>query len=123
MSIRLRLARHGQRNAPVYHIVALQAHKPRNARPLEKLGEYDPVARLKSVQDIPMANRIFGHKQKKAPEIVEKRIEWDVERIKWWLGNGAEPTKTVLRLLEQVSQPSQSTRWVQTVGRGVLTSW
>jgi small subunit ribosomal protein S16 len=107
----------------VYHIVALQAHKPRNARPLEKLGEYDPVARLKSVQDIPMANRIFGNKQKKAPEIVEKRIEWDVERIKWWLGNGAEPTKTVLRLLEQVSQPSQSTRWVQIIGEGVLTSW
>ncbi len=45
MVVRIRLARHGTRNNPFYHIVAIADHKPRNALPIEKLGEYDPIPR------------------------------------------------------------------------------
>ena len=45
MVVRLRLARHGTRNNPFYHLVAIQNTKARDARPIEKLGEYDPVPR------------------------------------------------------------------------------
>ncbi|PWZ03066.1 ribosomal protein S16 [Testicularia cyperi] len=46
MVVRIRLARKGTRNNPFYHIVAINDSKPRDARPIEKLGEYDPIPRL-----------------------------------------------------------------------------
>jgi len=33
----------------------------------------------------------------------EKKVEWDVGRINYWLGVGAQPTKSVVKLLERVS--------------------
>lgn len=33
----------------------------------------------------------------------EKRIVWDVERVRYWLGVGAQPTESVVKLLERVS--------------------
>lgn len=85
MPVRLRLARHGQKHTPYYHIVAVNASKRRDARPLEKLGEYDPIPRAGP------------------SERLEKKVEWNAERIKYWLGVGAEPTETVVKLLEKVS--------------------
>jgi small subunit ribosomal protein S16 len=32
-----------------------------------------------------------------------KTVEWSVDRIKYWLGVGALPSKTVVRLLEMVN--------------------
>lgn len=99
MPIRIRLARHGQRHTPVYHIVAINASKRRDARPIEKLGEYDPIPRVPQEFQLPAASQVFGQ-----PVVLpkEKRIEWNVDRIKYWLGVGAQPTKTVVRLLERV---------------------
>ena len=34
----------------------------------------------------------------------EKKIVWNTERIKWWLANGAQPSETVVKLLEKVSR-------------------
>lgn len=99
--IRIRLARHGQRNQPLYHIVAIQAGKAREARPLEKLGEYDPIARVRNTDFIPAPNRIFGKETVQPP--LEKTVSWDLARIKWWIGQGAEPTGTVRNLLDRVS--------------------
>lgn len=100
MPIRLRLARHGQRHTPVYHLVAINATKRRDAKPIEKLGEYDPLPRVPREYKLPTATQVFG-KQPILPK--EKRIEWDVDRINYWLSVGAQPTKTVVRLLERVS--------------------
>lgn len=99
--IRIRLARHGMRNAPVYHIVAIPASKAREARPLEKLGEYDPLPRIRNTDQIPMSNRVFGNEHQEPPK--EKTVSWDIGRIKWWLAQGAEPTSTVVKLLAKVS--------------------
>ena len=101
MPIRIRLARHGQRNTPHYHIVAINASKRRDAKPLEKLGEYDPIPRLPSTAHLPSASKVFGGAEVAIPK--EKRIEWDVARINYWLGVGAEPTRSVVKLLERVS--------------------
>jgi small subunit ribosomal protein S16 len=99
--IKLRLARHGFRNNPFYHIVAIANHKPRDAMPLEKLGEYDPIPRYKNNADLPTASKVFG--KNPGVGLKSKRIEWNVERIKWWLDNGAQPTETIVKLLERVS--------------------
>jgi small subunit ribosomal protein S16 len=119
MPVRLRLARHGARNAPFYHLVAIRDSAPRDARPIEKLGEYDPVPRLRSALGASAssssaassssshargADGVFTSGLPRPEQLVkEKRIEWNSERIRYWLGVGAQPSKPVARLLDRVS--------------------
>jgi small subunit ribosomal protein S16 len=79
--MRIRLALHGLRHNRIFHIVAVNQNLRRNARPTELLGVYNP--RLPLGQD-------------------HKIIEWSVDRIKYWLGVGAIPSKAVVSLLEMV---------------------
>ena len=79
--MRIRLAMHGTRNNRIFHLVAIDQRKSRNARPAELLGVYDPALHL-------------GEDRKK--------VEWSVDRIKYWLGVGARPSKSALKLLEMV---------------------
>lgn len=112
MVVRLRLARHGTRNNPFYHIVAIQNTKARDARPIEKLGEYDPVPRpvrpaVATPSRVRSENRPGYNGEVISSGIVrevklEKRLEWNEERIKYWLGTGAQPSKPVARLLDRV---------------------
>ena len=113
MVVRLRLARHGTRSNPFYHLVAIQNTKARDALPIEKLGEYDPVPR-------PVYNQlVHQHKQRSSEDrpgyngeviqsgmldkpVMQKRIEWNEERIKYWLNVGAQPSKPVFKLLYKV---------------------
>ncbi|ORY22629.1 ribosomal protein S16 domain-containing protein [Naematelia encephala] len=97
--IRLRLARHGLRNSSVYHLVAISNKKARNAAPIEKLGEFNPRPRVQSLSELPPAAQVFGRESWVVPK--EKRIEWNVDRIKYWISVGATPTKSVVRLLER----------------------
>lgn len=147
MSVHLRLARHGSTNRPFYHIVAALRHKARDTRPLEKLGEYDPLA-LPTLRNAPPAwapqmgvltpearidiNSLLGkmhnhrywkigninrppspnkdpydnegqviHSGVARPSdiIRQKHVEWNKERVLFWLQNGAQPTPTVAKLL------------------------
>ncbi|EGG05380.1 uncharacterized protein MELLADRAFT_56424 [Melampsora larici-populina 98AG31] len=115
MVVRIRLARSGPRNHPLFHLVAIQAPKRRDAKPLEQLGVFTPhpVLRVKQpslidlVQSIQLArNREPEAIQKISRGIadgglreVRKDIRWDVNRIRYWLGVGAQPTESALRLL------------------------
>ncbi|TFY69385.1 hypothetical protein EVG20_g3180 [Dentipellis fragilis] len=81
MPVRLRLALHGRRNNRIFHLVAIDLRKRRDAKPIETLGIYDPRLRLGQAQ---------------------KTMEWSVDRIKYWLeAGGALPSKTVVKLLER----------------------
>jgi small subunit ribosomal protein S16 len=100
--VRLRLARHGHRHNPIFHLVAINSAKPRNAQPIETLGQFDPIPRVASTSALPQSSQVFGEK-KSAPVPKEKKVEWDVGRINYWLGVGAQPTKSVVKLLERVS--------------------
>ncbi|KAI0053351.1 ribosomal protein S16 [Auriscalpium vulgare] len=81
MPVRLRLSMHGQRNNRIFHLVATDLRKRRDAKPIELLGIYDP--RLRLGQD-------------------QKTMEWSVDRIKYWLETGgATPSKPVVKLLEK----------------------
>lgn len=112
MVVRLRLARHGTRNSPFYHIVAIQNTKARNARPIEKLGEYDPVPRPpRDAAVSPAAVRTENRPGYNGEKItsglpgavkLEKRLEWKEDRIRYWLNTGAQPSKPVARLLDRV---------------------
>lgn len=75
--IKLRLARHGARKRPYYHIVAADARAPRDGKYLERVGSYNPML----------------------PRDHADRIKLDEELIKKWLGKGAQPTERVARFL------------------------
>lgn len=113
MVVRLRLARHGTRNNPFYHLVAIQNTKARDARPIEKLGEYDPVPRpVRQAPRTPVTHPRSEDRPGYNGEVIgsgiasavrmEKRIEWNEQRIRYWLGTGAQPSKPVARLLDRV---------------------
>ncbi len=74
--VRIRLKRMGRRNRPFYRINAVEMRTQRDGKVLENLGWYDPVA------DDP-----------------EKQVSLHEERIKEWLGRGAQPSDTVNDIL------------------------
>ncbi len=73
--VKIRMARGGRKNRPVYTIVAINSRSPRDGQFLEKLGQYDP----------------------KATEVL-KTV--NVEGIKTWIGKGAQLSDTVRSLLK-----------------------
>ena len=75
--VKIRLRRMGAKKAPYYRIVVADSRSPRDGRFIEELGIYDPMA--------------DGEK-----------IKVDMERAKYWISNGAQPTDTVRGLLKKV---------------------
>ena len=78
MAMKIRLARGGSKKRPFYRVVAADSRMPRDGRYIEKLGTYNP---LLAKDD-------------------EARVNLDMERVKYWLGEGAQPTDRVARFLE-----------------------
>jgi small subunit ribosomal protein S16 len=78
MSMKIRLARGGSKKRPFYRIVAADSRMPRDGRFIEKLGTYNPLL----------------------PKDSEERIKMDLDRVKHWLDQGAQPTDRVSRFLE-----------------------
>ena len=78
MAMKIRLARGGSNKRPYYSIVAADSRMPRDGRFIEKLGTYSPLL----------------------PKDSEERVKMDMERVQHWLGQGAQPTDRVQRMLE-----------------------
>ena len=78
MSMKIRLARGGSKKRPHYAIVATDSRMPRDGRFIEKLGTYNPLL----------------------PKDSEDRVKMDIDRVKHWLGEGAQVTDRVSRMLE-----------------------
>lgn len=78
MAMKIRLARGGSKKRPFYRIVAADSRMPRDGRFIEKLGTYNPLL----------------------PKDSEDRVKMDVERIQYWIGQGAQPTDRISRFLE-----------------------
>ncbi len=82
MSMKIRLARGGSKKRPFYAIVAADSRMPRDGRFIEKLGTYNPML----------------------PKDSEERVKMNMERVKYWLGEGAQPTDRVSRMLEAAGE-------------------
>ena len=78
MAMKIRLARGGSKKRPFYRIVAADSRMPRDGRFIEKLGTYNPLL----------------------PKDSEERVKMDIERVQHWLGQGAQPTDRISRMLE-----------------------
>ena len=88
MAMKIRLARGGSKKRPHYAIVATDSRMPRDGRFLEKLGTYNPLL----------------------PRDSEDRIKMDMERVQYWLGQGAQPTDRVARFLEAAGVKDKTER-------------
>ncbi len=75
MAVKMRLKRMGQKKAPFYRVVVADSRAPRDGKFIEEIGYYDPT---------------------KEPSV----IKFNEEAAKKWLGNGAQPTETVAKLLK-----------------------
>ncbi len=76
MAVKIRLRRMGAKKSPFYRIVVADSRYPRDGRFIEEVGYYNPV---------------------KDP--VELKI--DGEKVKDWIGKGAQPTDTVRAILKK----------------------
>ena len=77
MSLKIRLARGGAKKRPFYSIVVADSRNPRDGRFIEKVGTYNPLLARDD----------------------EKRVQYNDERVKYWLSKGAKPTDRVARFL------------------------
>ncbi|OQA46848.1 MAG: 30S ribosomal protein S16 [Chloroflexi bacterium ADurb.Bin325] len=73
--VRIRLRRQGAKKQPTYRVVVADQHAARDGRIIENIGNYNP---------------------RTEPET----INIDVERARYWLSVGAQPSETVARLLK-----------------------
>lgn len=74
--VKIRLRRMGSKKAPYYRIVVADSRSPRDGRFIEEIGTYDPLSE-------------------------SEKLKVDLERAKYWIANGAQPTDTVRGLLKK----------------------
>ncbi|MEM8876182.1 MAG: 30S ribosomal protein S16 [Planctomycetota bacterium] len=78
MAVKLRLKRMGRTKRPFYRLCAFNDRSPRDGKPIEELGWYNPM--------LPKG---------------EKRTNLNIERATYWLDTGAIPSETVSSLLKK----------------------
>ncbi len=74
MSTKIRLARHGRKGSPFYHVVIADSRAPRDGKYIEKVGTYNPNTNPAT-------------------------IDLNFDRALYWLQSGAQPTDTAKRIL------------------------
>lgn len=77
--VRIRLKRIGAKNQPVFRIVVADSRSPRDGRCIEELGTYWPLK--------PADN-----------------VKLDLERVRYWISRGAQPTDTVASFIRRLSR-------------------
>ncbi len=75
--VTIRLTRGGAKKRPFYHLVATDSRNRRDGRYLERLGFFNPMA-------------VQG----------EEGLRIDLERVQYWIDNGAQPSERVAQLLK-----------------------
>lgn len=77
MALKIRLARGGAKKRPFYKIVVAESTSPRDGKFIERLGSHNPML----------------------PKDHAERVVLKLERIKYWLSVGAQPTERVTKFL------------------------
>ena len=79
MAVAIRLTRVGATKRPAYRVIAIDKRRSRDGRALEILGFYDPLTEPATVQ-------------------------LETEKINAWIGKGAQPSDTVVKLMRQAEK-------------------
>jgi small subunit ribosomal protein S16 len=76
MAVRIRLKRAGAKNAPAYRIVVADSRSPRDGKFIEEIGSYNPLKK-------------------------GDNFKMDLERAKYWVSKGAQPSETVASFIKK----------------------
>jgi small subunit ribosomal protein S16 len=79
MAVSIRMRREGTTNRPYYRIVVADKHSPRDGKFIEQVGTYDPTKKT-NVSTL------------------------QVDRVEYWIKNGAQPSETVASLLKKTKK-------------------
>ena len=88
MAVAIRLSRGGAKKRPYYRIVVADSRAPRDGKFIERIGSYNPLL----------------------AKTDEKRIVLDLDRAKYWVENGAQPTDRVARFLDAAGVKERAAR-------------
>jgi small subunit ribosomal protein S16 len=75
LAVKMRLTRVGSKKNPIYRVVIADSRSPRDGKFIEIVGRYNP-------------------------QTEPSTIEFNEEKVKEWLGKGAQPSGPVQRLLK-----------------------
>lgn len=75
--VTIRLSRGGAKKRPFYHITVADSRRARDSRYIERVGFFNPVARGQ-----------------------EERVRVDLDRVDHWLGQGAQLSDRVAKLVK-----------------------
>lgn len=79
MPVRIRMKRIGAKNSPVFRIVVADGRSPRDGKFIEEIGTYNP-------------------RQK------GENVKMNLDRIKYWVSKGAQPSETVASFIKKASK-------------------
>ena len=82
------MSRGGAKKRPFYKIVVADSRRPRDGKFIEKVGFFNPLL----------------------PKDKKERLNLDIDRIKYWLAQGAQPSERIARFLGQaevIPMPAQ----------------
>jgi len=86
--LKIRMSRGGAKKRPFYKIVVADSRRPRDGKFIEKVGFFNPLL----------------------PKDKKERLNLDIDRIKYWLAQGAQPSERIARFLGQaevIPMPAQ----------------
>ena len=79
MAVKIRLKRVGAKNAPAYRIVVANSRSPRDGKFIEEIGSYNPLKK-------------------------GDNFKMDLERAKYWISKGAQPSETVASFIKKAAK-------------------
>ncbi|PWU16847.1 MAG: 30S ribosomal protein S16 [Verrucomicrobia bacterium] len=79
MAVKIRMKRIGARNKPAFRIVVADGRSPRDGRFIEELGTY-------------------------LPEKKTDNFTLNLDRAKYWLSKGAQPSETVASFIKRAAK-------------------
>ena len=79
MAVKIRLKRVGAKNAPAYRIVVADSRSPRDGKFIEEIGSYAPLKK-------------------------GDNFKIDLERAKYWVSKGAQPSETVASFIKKAGK-------------------
>ncbi|MDO3383929.1 30S ribosomal protein S16 [Gilvimarinus algae] len=78
--VTIRLSRGGSKKRPFYHLTVTDSRSARNGRFIERVGFFNPIARGQ-----------------------EERLRVDQERVNYWVGQGAQLSERVAKLVKEAA--------------------
>jgi len=79
MSVKIRMKRVGTKNTPVFRIVVADGRSPRDGKFIEEIGTYSPLQK-------------------------ENNFSLNLERAKYWVSKGAQPSDTVASFIKKAGK-------------------